>query len=234
MGSGIGNRAIMRALGKVLGIEDVRQAPQFLRTDELIPTIALDPGAAGVAQVQLIGQVSVAGLAGWTWQLIGSPDTLSTPGLPPQAFFANNADVETVILGMRVQLAFTAAGRDAAVGTIHDMRHFRQAATSTVSVVRDSSFPSWAIIDPIRRGYDWSFPMWQRDIWLGSDPPNLAVPSAIMAASPIYVPAGSKFGLESFSYLADMSNFSAYPAGTVLNVEAFLVTSPKGMRPQGI
>lgn len=234
MASGIGNRALMRALGKVLGIEDVKQAPQFLKTDELVPTIALDPGAAGVQQVQLTGQVSLAGLSAWNWQMIGSPDTLSTAGLPPQAFYPNNGDVETVILGIQVQLGYTVVGRDAAVGVIQDLHHFRQAATSMVSVSRSSSFPSWAIIDPYNRVYEWSFPMWQRDIWVGNDPPNLAVPSALMAASPIYVPAGSKFGLEGFSWLADKSNLTGYPAGTVLNVQAFLVTSPKGMRPQGL
>ena len=235
MSSQIGKKGLMQSLGRVLGIIDPRVAPNRLKTDELVPVISIDPGMAGGGHVQLVGQVSLAGLTGWTWQIIGSPDIGSTPGLPPQAFLPANGDLEAVILGIRAEVRFTGVVPPAVGerGRMLRIGEFRQAAGNLVSAVRASVFNSAHTIDNTQWQYIWSYPMWQAQQYAGNDPPG-PYPWGQMAASPIYVPAGSKYGLECQYWLSDLSNLAAFPAGTLLTVEAFISTAPKGMRPPGI
>lgn len=236
MSSGIGNRRLMKALGRVLGIEDVIQAPPRMRVDELVPVVAVDPGMAGGGQVQLQAQVSLDGLSSWGWQAVGFPDSLTTPTFPPAALFPNNGDVETVVLGLNLEVQYSAPpAAPPAAGTVMRLQELRQAEGNSVSMIECSTFDVAQFTDGIRWQFFWSYPMWMSNTFFGSDPDIAPINNApIMAASPIYIPAGSKWGLRMQLWDADMAALAAWPAGTVLNAKAFLSTGARGMRPPGM
>lgn len=231
MGSGIGNRSLMQALGRVLGIEDVTQAPQFLKTDELVPTVNLDPGMAGYEQIQLQGQVSIDGMSMFIWLPFGVNSvgalTIGTAQYP------DNAAKEIVILEASIKVAFTEAGRDAHIGNLCRLMVKRQAGGSAVSLMDGSCWQQWFEVDAMRTEYWWSFPLWQYYRLTGNDPAVVSQTS-IQAASPIYIPAASKWGLELMYTDAGGLFLSNFPAGTLISVQAMAVACPKGMRPPGM
>jgi len=234
--SRIGNRRIMRALGAVLGIEDVKQAPTELDTSTLKAVASLDPGMMGMGQVQLVAQASVAGLTGASWLAIGpatfspAPAALNTSLSTIRA----NGEIECVILGLRIEVGFTEP--IVAVNNLIEIREFRQAAGNTTSVLRCSSFRGGLQTDQYQDRYIWSYPMWQhaRMRTQGEAATLVDGGNPIMAASPIYVPPGSVWGLEVQYWQDDMANLIAFPAGTTVDVHGFVVTCPKGMRPPGM
>ena len=236
MSSQIGRsgRRLLMALGNVLGIEDVKQGPARLKVDELVPTIALDPGMAGAQHFQLIGSINGNGTGGLiTWPIIGGIPSDGTTGIPPQAKFLNNADVETVIHGIRfgVRLGAPNPGN---VGRSLQINEMRQAPTDSVSLVRLSQLDGFQIIDEARVQYLWTYPMWISRPWVGNDPPRPYQEAVTMASSPIYVPAGSKYWLELLYWDAAFSVLADFPVGSVIDMQAFYSTCPKGMRPPGI
>lgn len=236
MSSGIGSsgRRLLMSLGRVLGIEDVKQAPQRLKTDELVPVISLDPGQAGGAQVQLTGTLPLNGLSVFGWQAIGNPDTLSTAGITGgNPFFRLNQDVESVILGLRVQVQFPPPPAVAPLGGWLRITELRQAEGNPVSMVRLSTFAEALYQDGIRWDFFFSYPMWKATSMIGNDPAR-PLSETVMAASPIYVPAGSRWGLEVQYWTNDLTALLGFPAGAQANFEAFIVTSPRGMRPPGM
>lgn len=236
MSSGIGSsgRRLLMSLGRVLGIEDVKQAPQRLKTDELVPVVSLDPGQAGAGQAQLIASLPLVGLSIVGWQAIGFPDTLSSPGIVGgNPFYRNNQDEEIVILGYRVQVQFPAPPAPPPGTSWLRLTELRQTATSAVSMVRLSTFAAGLYVDGIQWDYYFSYPMWKATSIIGDDPPR-PMTESVMGASPIYVPAGSRWGLELQWWNNDFTALQAFPAGTTMNCELFLMSSPKGMRPPGI
>ncbi len=232
-GFGLTGLRLMRALGGVLGVNDPKQAPAQLKTDELIPVVAVDPGAAGSTAVQLIGSVSLAGLSVLGWQLVGTPDALSTPGLPPQAFFPINAELEVAILGLRIEIQFPPPPAPAPATSGYFMRVEELRQVGAVSMVEQSTFDPGMVTDGIRWQYFWSYPMWFQPMLVGNDPPYPGV-GPLMAASPIYVPAGTKYGLRVQNWTNDYTALQAWPAGTTANLYAVLSTAPKGMKPLGL
>lgn len=237
MPSQIGNRGLMQRLGEVLGIEDVKQAPADMKVDELIPVIAVDPGMAGAGQIQLTGQAAIGGTSAWNWQMVGSDGGFTTPAALNAAgvSWRDNGKKEAVILGLRIEVQFPGGiPIPAEVGSVMRLYEYRQAAGNPISVVNLSTFDGAHMVDHLRWQYFFSYPMWLRSDWVGSDPENPVLPPSIMAANPIYVPAGSRWGLEMQYWNSALSALRAFPAGTILNVASFLSTCPAGMRPAGM
>lgn len=236
--SKLGNLSVMRALGKALGIIDVRQAPSDLDTSAIKVVAGLDTGMIAEEQHQLGGQALIGGLSAWNWQAIGSDAGISTPVAlnSPFATWRNNADRAAVILGLRIEIGFAGyAPIPAEVGKRMVLKEYRQANNSPVSVQSLSSFRPVFQVDPDRGLYVWSYPMWGEGVYSGSDPIGLISNTPIMAASPIYVPAGSRWGLSMQYWEPPGTNaLAAWPAGTVVNVDIFLVSCPMGMRPPGM
>lgn len=230
MGSGIGNRKLMQRLGEVLGIEDVKQAPQFLRTDELVPTISLDPAMAGLGEFQLFATGAIDGINSFGWMPIG-PDAPSFTYLNfASTAYTTVANKEHVILGMRITVDYDAAGRnaDAAAAMSLSLNASRQASSSTISLNPESYIGSWAIINNSNLNYVWSHPWWVGQPYLGLDPSPAQPPFKALAMNPVYVPAGSRYRLE-----VTREGAGNWPANTTASVYAYGVTVPKGMRPPG-
>lgn len=223
--------AMMRRLGAVLGIEDVKQAPARLKTDELVPTVGVDPGWADYGQVQLIGQTAVAGTGRWTWIGIGADITNSSAGVPPTSIFPNNGGLEIAILGMSVEVAYSGVGLPNK--NVLRIREMRKAAGAAASVITASRFHHFAIVEG-ETNYFWSYPMMGSGRSDGGDPQEMLYPPAYMAASPIWVPAGSWYGLEVDSLAPAGDVLSAWPANTFINLNIMFTTCPRGFRPPGL
>jgi hypothetical protein len=234
--SGIGNRSALRALGTVLQVEDVKQAPQELDTSTVKVVAGLDPGMMGGGQVQLVAQGSVAGLTGASWLAIGPPTFSPAPASLNSSLstIRQNAQIECVILGLRIEVGFVEPIAAGDLSSLIEIREFRQAAENTASVVRLSSFRGGLVVDPLQDRYIWSYPMWMHARMDGSDAEPFVNVPPVMAASPIYVPAGSVWGLEVQFWEKGMSALRAFPVGTTIDVQGFVVTCPKGMRPPGM
>jgi hypothetical protein len=222
---------LMSRLGAVLGVNDVKSAPARLKTDELVPVISVDPGWADYRQVQLIGQTAVAGTAVWTWMGIGADISSSSAGVPANSVYPSNAGEEIAILGMSVEVAYSGVGLPA--GNILRLREMRRAASSAASVITASRFHHFGVVRQDTQ-YFWSYPMWGYGEWVGNDPESLSVPPVLMAASPIWVPAGSWYGLEVHHLNATGDVLAAWPANTFINLNIMFATCPKGFRPPGL
>lgn len=230
MPSGIGNRGLLQRLGKVLGIEDVKQAPQFLRTDELVPTIGLDPGMAGYVPwaSQAIG-LNLAGLAGVTWVIVGNQ---TGSGFMDPYRQVNNGDQEYAVLGLRLQFTLTAAAALADVGRTYNASYWRQLVPGGGGTQYSESFVSMGAVEDVggTHYYLHTFPMYLRRHVVDNveGDPNISAPVA-MAIRPLWVPANTVFGLT-----ITKDDGSAWPVGVTLDVHAWGVRTPKGMRPPGI
>lgn len=237
MSSGIGNRRIMQALGRVLGIEDVKQAPARFKVDELVPTIALEPGWANYQQTQLFtGNVPIAGLNFVDWCFLGPGCfTFCSAGIPAFSVDDQTAQRECVILGLNIELVYDAAGRnaDAAAAAAAGLQVLRQADSNPVSLVNESSLKSWAVINNYELSYMWSHPWWLRPAYLGLDPSPGPWACGPMAMVPVLVPAGSRYLLR-VNREINGSTSGVWPANTQIRFTAQVVSCPKGMRPPGI
>lgn len=233
MSSGLGKTGLklMQSLGAALGVIDVKQGPSRLKTDELVPTMSMEPGWANYQQNQLIGQTAVAGTAVWTWMGFGSDISNSSAGVPANSIFPQTGELETAILGMSVEVAYSGVGLPA--GNILRLREMRKAAGSTASVITASRFHHFGVVRQDTQ-YFWSYPMWGYGEWVGNDPESLSVPPVLMAASPIWVPAGSWYGLEVSQLNATGDVLAAWPANTFINLNIMFATCPKGFRPPGL
>lgn len=224
--SKIGNRSLMRSLGRVLGIEDVLQAPSKLRTDELIATVGLEPGLAGMEQFQLSGTApSLDGATNATWVIAGE-QSLSHPGFDASNVYAANGEREMVILGMRLQVVYVNPALDnpAQMGLVW----YRQAANSIISAAPESTINKWVVTDGTKNIYTWSHPYHQDNYVQSGDPTTWIEGGPILAMPPIYVPAGSVYAVQ---VLKISGGAATWPAGTTLRCNAFGITVPKGMRP---
>lgn len=228
----IGARNLMQALAGILRIEGVSQrAPTHFDTSRLVPTMGLEPGWADYEQVQLIGQTAVAGTARWTWMGIGADISSSSVGIPANSIYPSNGQKEIAILGMSVEVAYSGVGLPA--GNILRIREMRKAGSSYASVITASRLHHFGVVRQDTQ-YFWSYPMWGYAEWVGNDPESLSVPPSFMAASPIWVPAGSSYGLEVDHLSPTGDVLSAWPANTFINMHIMFVTCPKGMRPPGL
>lgn len=222
--SGIGNRAIMRALGKVFGIEDVKQAPQDFDTSTVKVVAGLDPGMMAVEQHQLYEYaVNVAGAAVVTWLPFGTAGGGTFNATT--ARLLNNA-LDCVVLGMRIGIDYDAAGRDAdaAAGRYLTLNIGRMKAGGSISYNFESFEQVIALINPGTLNYIWGHPWHQTQDAYGGDPP-VPIGGRRLAMNPIYVPAGSEL------YVSIGRSAGAFPANTTAYANAFVVSCPKGFRP---
>lgn len=226
MSSGIGNRRIMRALGKVLGIEDVKQAPARLKTDELVPVVGLDPGMAGYQTWQTFGAgLSLAGISSAAWPIVGN---VSGAAIFDPFRQLENGDKEFAVLGLRVVITFTDAGAVADEGQTPFVSYWRQQTAAGAQA--PESYIEMGMIEPVGGPsyFIHSIPMQLRKHrYEVGDPGPATVPT--LNIRPLWVPAGSFFGLT----VAKTSG-SNFPAGTTVDVAAWGVHCPQGMRPPGI
>jgi len=223
--SKIGNRGLMRSLGRVLGIEDVAQAPSRLRTDELIPVISMDAGFSNYQQHQLYGSnIDLEGINNFVWVPIGNQN-LSVAGVSPSNVISNNGESEVVILGMRIRITYANPALDNP--SVMGLEFMRQAAGSIISASSESTFRRWVTGDGTRNIFDWCFPWYQNQQFDDGDPSTFVDGGNIMSMPYIFVPAGSIFAISCIK----ISGAGVWPAGTTASLTAFAVSCPKGMRP---
>jgi hypothetical protein len=222
--SGIGNRAILRALGKALGMEDIKQAPQELDTASVKTVALLDPGVMGLQQFQLFGAaLSLAGATNAVWVPVG-PQILSSAGFAATNVFSANGESEVVILGMRMRLSYSVAGAAADSGARMALTWLRQRANDAISAVEESTIPHWVITDGTEQLYNWSHPYHQGARLVTGE----LIYDQLVAMPPIYVPAGSTYAI---SLTKVIGGAATWPADTSWSCTAFGVACPKGMRP---
>jgi len=106
MGSEIGNKGLLRNLGRILGITNPRQAPTHLNTDEIIPTADLMAGGfANYSLLYTTGNQSLNGLQ-TSSIVVAGPSNSAGP------FFGNhltNDNLEARILAAQIELTISAA-----------------------------------------------------------------------------------------------------------------------------
>lgn len=226
MSSGIGNLRLMRALGKVLGVNDVKQAPARLKTDELIPVVGLDPGMAGYEPWQTFGiGRSLAGISQAGWVIVGNA--------PGSVIFtadkqADNGESEFAIMGLRVVITYPDAAAILDEGQTPVVSYFRQATPQAQAV--EESYLELGVIELVGGPayYIHSIPMYlKKQAYQLGDPGPSQLP--VLNIRPIWVPAGSVFGLG----IAKTSG-AVFPAGVTADVQAWGVKCPRGFRPPGI
>lgn len=219
MNSGIGNRRLMQALGRLLSIEDVKQAPARLKTDELIPVVNVEPAWSSYETWSYTATVQMTGESYWSWDVAGRGFGVVPPSLSTNAR-QDTQDKETVIMGMAVDLAYDAAGLAADAGVVLSMVAYRY--DGSFGILSQAIDPAWVTVGTAAVGdhYYWSHE------WGVT---QKGAPEQMISRGPIWVPEGCSYGLTS-ARLAGGS----FPANTTLTVTAFGVQVPKGCRPPGI
>lgn len=230
MSGGIGNRRIMRALGAIMGIEDVKQAPARMKTDELIPVVGLDPGMAGYEAWQTVSPpLDLEALASVNWPIVGN-DSGAAIFEPYRQL--QNGDKEYAILGLRVTITYDGPGAFVDRGKTNCCAYYRKTVMGGGGIQAPESYVSMGKVEG-RGGPEYfihAFPMYikQHCTFVESEQPTIwTVPN--LNIRPLWVPAGMSIGL----WVAKEDG-SAWPENTTVEVSAWGVRCPKGMRPPGI
>lgn len=228
----IGRRTLMQALASVLQIEGVSQrAPVALDTSRLVPTIGIDPGMAGYETWQAVNAsaIPLVGNSQLNWVIVGN---MSGSLLTNDYRQIDNGDKEYAILGLRVTITYTAAGALVDVGKTNFVSYWRQVVLGAGGIQAPESYVSMGVVEDVGgvHYYIHSFPMYiKRQVTANIEGDPNPSDAVAMAIRPIWVPAGSAFGL----YIAK-DDGSVWPADTTVDIAAWGVKCPKGMRPPGI
>ncbi len=219
----IGNRAILRALADLLQVEGVSQrAPTDLDTSRLIPIIGLDAGWAGYEMWSAITALpeSLALISQFTWPIVGneSGSVIMTNYRQTQ-----NGAHEYVILGYKIQIAYTAAGGVTDDGDVLQIDFIRQREPNQPVI-----FESQVEIGTIENtgtveAYGHAHPVNLMSPYMTA--PATPRPAGV-AQAPIWVPAGSVY-----SAIVGKKDGSVFAAGTTASVWSFGIRVPKGIKP---
>lgn len=216
MASQIGNIRLIKALGKALGIVDVKQGPTDFDTSQVVSALTIHPGYANYEKWSITpaAAASIATMTGVDISLVAQyPLYTSFP-----QFTALSQGREMVILGYRIDIDYTAGGAatDANV-PLGLATKWYDPALGNGSVA--GQLETWAIVVATRLNYSFTFPFW------GKQHSNYYT-SVGHGNNRLWVPSGSEYSLS-----LTRQGVGGFPAGTTVQVGAFGVAVPKGICP---
>jgi len=209
-----------RVLSDALGMNDQKAISRRVSNDPITPVVSLDLGMQGYQIVTAFqeGEIGPPDITTFSWALVGGAGSSNPPTLPK--LVSNTADVETLIMGWRIDIGMNSIA-DAANGKFvnYDRVHvLGQSPTDTT--IQTSHLEGYGY-------YDWA--SGRRHVIITSAPNSVNRDSGIVIHQedkPIWVPAGTSMTM--FCYLSALAN---YNANANYRVEAWGVTVPKGIRP---
>jgi len=227
----IGTRSLMQRLANVLGIEGVSQrAPISLDTSRLVPVISMDAGMAGAGGWHTVSPpLSIAGISQASWMIVGN-DSGAVIFDPYRK--TGNGDLEYVVMGLRVTIAYDAAGALLDVGQTNNCDYFRKTTPGGGSPTAYESHVGMGVVEDVggTHYYLHTFPMYLRRQVLDNVEGGTNITALpVLNIRPLWVPAGSVFGLT-----ISKNTGAVWPANTTVEVQAWGVRSPKGMLAPGI
>lgn len=226
--SEIGAKNLLRALGDILKVRDVKQAPGELDTSSVKVVTALDPGWAGYSQFQLLDlSFPISGTSSFTWEPIGRGALGSNSGIDSTAYRLSQG-VETVLLGISISITYDAAGAAAEDGHRISLSINQQANNDPISTINTGMFNPWVTVGVGNLYYFWTWPFGRA----------FSDNSLFPGGRGLWVPEGSRiqFGVAQLGDpFADPPEAPGnWPANTIASLAAIGVTTPVGIRPPGL
>lgn len=208
-----------KILGNALGILDTKGISRRVSNEPITPVVGVDLGMQAYNLVSTFDVGTTGAITTFQWVVVGRGGS-SNPA-PLRQLVANNDDVETVIMGWRIDLALSALA-DAA--NLKSLNYYR------LRVMGESaSDPSVREAYCQRAGYyDWAN---GKIHLIFSNSPNMTLspsnmPNIHQEDKPIWVPAGTTLIM-----CCDIDPVANFAVNATFDVEAWGVTVPKGIRP---
>lgn len=223
MFSEIGNKGLMRTVGKALKVLDPRQAPSQLETDSVKVVAPLDLGSSVCEGWQLSeGSISLGGLVGGSWYIVGDNPAAS---LFPDVNLPSDPNYDVLITSIAVWIKYTIGGIGVDVNRVISLSFLVKAAGTTIAYVDAGTLLPWFIVRNNRTWYNWVFPYW-RD-WDSIGGVGAVITSNVVSnfGKGIFVQGGGNFGL-----LVGRDAGGTFPADTIMSVSAQGLRVPKGCR----
>lgn len=224
MPSKYNNLAIGKAVAEYLGVQDQKNFPALLHTDELLPIICIGGKSFSPPEVHSIADLVNGNLVGLQGKLysafgeLGGANSLANPDRFAETYQAR----EHWIRGIELDLTYDAAGATTDDGQIVYIEGWIQSITDVTQAVRVISV-NWAI----KTGYTfypWVFPQTRFQ-------ENGAAADVEMGQWNGYVPPGFLFqvGIRR----SQMVTLGTFPANTTINGHIWLSEAPAGVCTNG-
>lgn len=218
------NIRIGKAISSFLGLQDQKNFPALLHTDELLPVVAVGDGCFRVPEVHSIADLvngNLVGLSGKLYSAFGGlfgAVSLASPDRFSDTFAAR----EHWIRGIELDLTYNAAGAAADDGQIMFIEGWIQSISDVTQAVRVIS-----VNFDIKTGYTfypWTFPS-TRFQEKGVAPP------VEMGQWDGYVPPGFVFQVG--IHRSQMVTLGTFPAGTTVNGHIWISEAGEGVCTNG-
>lgn len=215
MSAVIGNRGLLRSLGKALGIESVKQAPMNFNTAEMVAALQVHSGFANYEKWASpnVPPVSIAGLTSFNLSMVAQKPAYTF--IPD--FTVNSQGREMVILGYYLVINYTAGGAAADANVPLSLTTGWFEPDGTLSSLA-GNLETWAIVVATRLYYTFGFPFWGKQH-------SSYYTSMNHANNRIWVPAGSEY------HIQVGHGGAGWPAGTTMQLQSYGVSVPKGICP---
>lgn len=218
----IGNRGLLKSVADALEMEGINRFPAVLNRDQVNVVVCLDPPWSAYETWMSVGTtIAIAALASVKWVVVGNE---SGAAIFDPFRQLDNASKEFVILGYRAVIRYDAGGAAADAGQINVFQNDRQQVPGG-PVAFHTRFEA-GFVDATRLFYGYYYPT--QMVYPQASAGGFNRPAGLQGA-PIWVPAGTTFGI-SMSKLGG----AVWPANTTIDVSAFGIKCPIGMRPPGL
>lgn len=220
MASEIGNKSLLRSIGRALGIIDTKVAPSSFDTSQMVAAANVDLGWASYETWSTTMELNaVAGESNWILPLLGPDLSLFPGGLGINRIddaFQRTGNFEYAIMGIKLVASTNLAGATAMAGQRWDLKFITGPLISTVAEYF-GEFKPWFFWDAtiVTNSYHHPWQLMARE-QSGGDAYGW------LAQRPIWIPRGTVFGIG-----IDATANAA--ANTFIAVTAWGVKTPKGI-----
>ncbi len=237
--SEIGRKSILRGLGDILGVVDVKSAPAELDTSTVKVVAPLNPGwAAAVPWTRYASGIAIGGLGSGTiaWPVVGDQPQGFSLAIPDSARKRNTAGEENIVLGMSIQFAWANADpfpdQDSEVEIYARMR---ESFAADPRVVSPFSIPAFTLTGS-RLRYAWAYPSWGAKAILAPVSGLGEVYGFTGIGGPsLLVPAGAGLDIViDHMGLGGTPGGVVFAAGTTMDISSWGISCPKGYAPPGL
>lgn len=220
MASEIGNKGLLRSIGRALGIIDTKVAPSMLDTSQVVAAANVDLGWASYETWSMTMELeAVAGESNWIIPMVGPDLGIFSSGLGINRIddcFYNAGNFEIGLMGFQISVTTNLAGATAMAGNRWDLRFLYGPAIGS-EVYAFGEFKPWFFWDATIVTNQYRHP-WQ----LMAREQSGGDAYGWLTQRPIWVPRGCGFGLS-----IDASANAA--ANTFIQVIQWGVKTPKGI-----